>query len=41
MDRQEAARQRFAASVDAVDMNVFAESAIPESRYAREYASRR
>ena len=38
MDRQEAARQRFQASLDAVDLKVFGESAIPESRYAREYA---
>ena len=38
MERQEAARQRFQGSVDAVDMKVFAESAVPESRYAREYA---
>ena len=38
IERQEAARQRFEGSVDAVDMRVFGESAVPESRYAREYA---
>ncbi len=38
MERQEAARQRFEGSLDAVDLKVFGESAIPESRYAREYA---
>ncbi len=38
MERQEAARQRFEGSVDAVDLRVFGESAVPESRYAREYA---
>jgi hypothetical protein len=36
-DQQTAARQRFNASASKVDMNLFAESDVPESKYSREY----
>ena len=36
--KQEAARQRFKASLDGVDVKVMNISAVPESRYAKEYA---
>jgi hypothetical protein len=35
--KQTAARQRFNASASQVDMNLFAESSVPESKYSREY----
>ena len=37
VDQQTAARQRFNASASKVDMNLFAESDVPESKYSREY----
>ncbi len=36
--KQEAARQRFKVSLDGVDVKVMNISAVPESRYAKEYA---
>ena len=37
VDQQSAARQRFNASASKVDMNLFAEQDLPESKYSREY----
>ena len=38
IDQQNAARQRFNASASTVDMNLFAEQNMPESKYSREYS---